>query len=460
MTPLLSGYWNKQVNGESMSNNPLCINVFGDSIEAAAISSCLASDVKSVNLVSKNSSRLNKVLKSNHADHKLEVLYKEACNSGRLMVSSQKNENANIHWIVYKSKDYNEVKQLVDDILRTKVDKQYLILSSLLPIGTHDRLNFHISDKYKSGDCSSQHELITIPQFFREGNAVQDFFYPPSLLIGTKSESASEVVSRLLNKTIINSKNVFYMPGVNVEVVNNAVSAFLAMRVSFINELSTMLEARGIDYDMAMNAMSSDPRFGDLYNKAGCGFGGIALHESVINIQNLFHDLSAGSLMMQATLDINDSQKDILFRKFWQFYNTNIKGKKVVIWGAAFRANTSSIENSPSITLVEALLAESVTVTIYDPMANPSFANKFSNDNRVSVVENMYSALDQADALFIVTDWPEFKGAELKVIKSKLAVPVIFDGRNIYDPEIIKSEGIDYYGIGRNGLASKGESNE
>ncbi|NVK20913.1 MAG: UDP-glucose/GDP-mannose dehydrogenase family protein [Kangiellaceae bacterium] len=431
-----------------MKSDDLRINVYGDSLESWAIAACLAQSDFKTSICKGPESEVSIKVNQTYSEPNLDLLIDDMLSSGKLSMKQTLFNKANIHWIVYKGKSLDQLLKFILLLCDNSIP-QKIIITTNLGVGTHDFISSNIQQTAINESFSLCHELITIPTFIREGSAIKDFYSPPLLLIGTDSIEAKNTATYLLEKTFEKAGNTRLLSGSEVEVVNNAVSAFLAMRVSFVNELANLIEEQQLSFSAIIEAMSCDPRFGNIYNQAGCGFGGIALEQSVSNIQDLFKNSESGSLMMKATLDINNDQKDILFRKFWQFYNSDISGKRVVIWGASFRANTASLTNSPVINLVNALGSENVEVHIYDPVAFENFADSEYFDFPITITKSLYEATENADALFIVTDWEEFKAADFVKLKNKLKKPVIFDGRNLYEPEEVKRNGLHYFGIGQ-----------
>lgn len=430
------------------------VNVYGESLEAKTIAACLAKSGFFVGITEGLSCDINYHEKYLASEPGLNQLLEDMSAVGQLNHYSRKRSDANIHWVVYKGKSSDSLIKFILSLVRGKTEKQHIILTTSLGIGTHETIKLEVDLLLSRSESNEQHEIITIPTFFREGTAISDFYAPQLLLIGTEEVPSNTIVSTLLSDTLGNARETRFMEGVDVEVVNNAISAFLAMRVSFINELSTLLESRNANFMSIIDAMSCDPRFGKNYNQAGCGFGGVALQEAVVNIQNLFKGFDSGSLMMQATLDINEDQKDILFRKFWRYFESDLSNKKVAIWGATFRPDTSSLINSPAINLVNALISESVEVNLYDPMIKSSKLDAELFDGSINVSFSKYEAIKGVDALFIVTDWDEFKDVDFELIKSNLNNPVIFDGRNIYEIQKMNQVGITYFGIGCNNYSN------
>ncbi len=447
----LNGYCRKLKSGTILmtNNESLKVNVYGRSLEAKTVAACLADNDFYVNNCLGLSCDLPVPESPSLVEPQLEDLIQDGLKRGLLKSKDKPNDDANIHWVVYRGNNQSNIVRFIVSLIAKKKGKQTIILTTNLPVGTHETIKLEVKKIIDDLDINEAYDVISIPLFFREGSLIQDFYDPPILLIGADRDTSHSIVEMLLSKTLKSAKHVRYMTGTEVEIVNNAVSAFLAMRVSFLNELALLLETKNIDFGPIVGAMSCDPRFGTYYNKPGCGFGGIALQESAKNIQNLFKDFSFGSLMMQATLDINENQKDLLFRKFWQFFGSKVAGKKVAVWGGAFRANTSSIINSPAIVLMDALISEKVDINFYDPMVKPnSFADTISSD-LITTCDSMSDSLDGADALFIVTDWEEFRTVDLNNVKNLLNIPVIFDGRNLFKAKKMMELGFQYFGIGR-----------
>jgi UDPglucose 6-dehydrogenase len=291
--------------------------------------------------------------------------------------------------------------------------------------------------------------VCSVPLLVREGRAIDDFSRPNSIIIGCDDDL-------LLNKI----KALFYpfnrMKNVITEVTTReaefscfASNAMLATRLSFMNEMASLAEKTNVNIEVVRDCIGNDPRIGRDYLYPGCGYGGHALEENVAKVAAELSSRNDDLGLLDTVVRINDRQKDLLFRKIWKFFKTDLTGRTIGIWGASFKPGSASIEGAPAIKLVESLLAQSANVLIYDPMAADKLHQYFGDNSNLSIVNSQSEALDQADVLAICTEWKEFWSPDFDSIEGNLTNKAIFDGRNLYEPEMVEGYGIKYYGIGR-----------
>jgi len=348
-----------------------------------------------------------------------------------------------IHWIFDRS--CSDLISKCIKLIQLEQPKLFII-SSHHPIGYFKKLVDEIK-KY-----SYQHEvyepmMAMVPFTAREGRGLNDFEYPELLIVGTEQSASLPMVKKFLLPFIRQSTKFMPVSGTEAEMIRSSIAAMLATRLSFINEVAALSESIGADVEIIREAMSSDSRVGGEYLTPSCGYGGLTLP---LELRNLREKLSsgAGAQLLSAVEETNQQQKELLFRKVWQYFNADIKGKKIAIWGGAFKAGVASVDNSPIHELLRAFWAQGASISLYDLKAGPILQNLYIREPLFEVVDNAYKVLDAADALLIVTDHKEFVGADFKLVRQKVNTPVIFDGRNILDALHMEDYGIEYYGIG------------
>lgn len=291
--------------------------------------------------------------------------------------------------------------------------------------------------------------VSSIPLLVREGRALNDFSRPKSILIGCDDGKALPHIKRLFypfNRV----KNVIQTVSTKeAEFSNFATAAMLATRLSFMNEMAELAEKSGVDIEVIRECLGRDPRIGLEYLYPGCGFGGKTLTENVETIANELRHRNDDAGLLDAVLKINRRQKDILFRKIWRCFDTKLEDKTVAIWGTTFKPGSTSIEQAPAIQLIQSLLSQSATVRIYDPSGLDAIRDHFNEQPNLILADSAYNACDGADALAICTEWKEFWSPDYQQLKQRMKSPYIFDGRNLYDPELLEQAGFRYFAIGR-----------
>jgi UDPglucose 6-dehydrogenase len=297
--------------------------------------------------------------------------------------------------------------------------------------------------KNLSGDLF---DVVSNPEFLREGVAVDDFMKPDRVVVGVSSQKGRDVMERLYKPFVRQGNPILFMDERSAEMTKYAANAYLAARISFMNEIANLCERTGANVDQVRKGMGSDSRIGKRFLFPGVGYGGSCFPKDVqaLHLTSKQHDYEFK--ILDAVMDVNRKQKHVLAKKISDYFNGDLKGKKIAIWGLAFKPNTDDVREAPAIDIINDLLAGGATVAATDPEAIPNFKSLFNGD--VTYTEDIYDVLDDADAVAIVTEWNEFRTPDIKEIRSRMKSPIIFDGRNIYDLEDIP-EGFFYSSIGR-----------
>jgi UDPglucose 6-dehydrogenase len=329
-----------------------------------------------------------------------------------------------------------------------------IVDKSTVPVGTADKVRAAIADelaKRAAGtDFSVDFSVVSNPEFLKEGAAVDDFMRPDRIVIGADEARAVESMRALYAPFQRNHERLIVMDVRSAELTKYAANAMLATRISFMNELANLADSLGADIEMVRQGMGSDPRIGYHFLYPGCGYGGSCFPKDVQALQRTARiDAGIELKVLNAVEDANDAQKRVLSAKVKTRFGDDLAGRRFAVWGLAFKPNTDDMREAPSRQLIADLLAAGATVAAYDPVAMHEAQRIFADEPRLTLAEGALEALDGADALIIVTEWKEFRSPDFDVLKERLKEAVIFDGRNLYEPKLPRSFGIEYHAIGR-----------
>jgi UDPglucose 6-dehydrogenase len=321
---------------------------------------------------------------------------------------------------------------------------------STVPVGTADKIRIAVAEELEKRKSEVEFSVVSNPEFLKEGAAVEDFMRPDRIIIGADDPRAMALLRQLYAPFQRNHERVMTMGVRSAELTKYAANSMLATRISFMNEIANLAEALGADIEEVRRGIGSDPRIGYHFLYPGAGFGGSCFPKDVRALQRSAIEAGRPLRVLAAVDQVNDSQKHVLGDKIRARFGNNLSGKRFALWGLAFKPNTDDMREAPSRTVIADLIGAGATVVrAYDPVAANEARKIFANENRLRIVDSALDALEGADALAIVTEWQEFRSPDFAAIKSKLRTPAIFDGRNLYDPEVVKSHGIEYYPIGR-----------
>lgn len=291
--------------------------------------------------------------------------------------------------------------------------------------------------------------LVALPDLIQEGNAFQTFTRPDSILLGCE-DGEGEVLVRELLRPFNRRKDVIQVMSLReAEFSKLAISGILATRISYMNDMASLSESLGVDIDVVRVAMGADPRIGESYLYPGCGFGGPGLSRNVLALVEALNERAAEPGLLEQVLQTNERQKEVLFRKFWQFNQGNVAGKKVALWGVAFKPGTHRVDNAPALKVIEALWAQGVAVAAHDPKALADLEAWADGRGELTLCDDPYEAAEGADALMLITEWKPYWSPDWQRLKRAMREPLILDGRNIYEPTFVREQGLVYRGIGR-----------
>jgi UDPglucose 6-dehydrogenase len=291
--------------------------------------------------------------------------------------------------------------------------------------------------------------VVSNPEFLKEGAAVEDFMRPDRVIVGAEDERAIALLRQLYAPFQRNHERIIMMSVRSAELTKYAANSMLATRISFMNEIANLAEALGADVEEVRRGIGADPRIGYQFLYAGAGFGGSCFPKDVKALRKSAAEAGRPLRVLAAVEEVNEAQKHVLAKKIKNRLGENLAGQRIAIWGLAFKANTDDMREAPSLVLISSLVKAGATVQAYDPVAGAQARKLFEKDKSVEIVESAAAALEGADALAVVTEWQEFRSPDFAAIKAQLKTPAIFDGRNLYDPRVLKDLGFEYFPIGR-----------
>ena len=348
------------------------------------------------------------------------------------------------------SADLKYVLAAARSIGRTMTDYKVVVDKSTVPVGTGEKVKAAIAEELRKRAVDIPYSVVSNPEFLKEGAAVEDFMRPDRIVVGAEDDQAIHLMRALYAPFQRNHERLIVTDVKSAELTKYAANAMLATRISFMNELANLAEVLGADIEMVRQGIGSDPRIGYHFLYPGCGYGGSCFPKDVkALIKTAADDANIELKVLTAVEEANDLQKHVLSKKITARFGADLKGKHFALWGLSFKPNTDDMRDAPSRELIADLFAAGATVTAYDPVAMHETQRIFGDEARLKYAENPMGALDQADALVIVTEWKEFRSPDFDAIKQSLKNPVIFDGRNLYDPKFVRDSGIEYFAIGR-----------
>ncbi|MBC8520300.1 MAG: UDP-glucose/GDP-mannose dehydrogenase family protein [Gammaproteobacteria bacterium] len=428
------------------------ITVYGNNPSALVTAACLADIGNEVLLVSSTFPFAEKIEESSISEPGLKKLLGQQLDSGRLRLSQSLNEGAEyggLHFLLLDPEQLELAETIAGRIGMVIESDTLLVNRTTFPIGTSDRLYEIVQDELNQRGAPSHCHLIVEPDFMTEGRMIQNFRRPDRILLGSDSVEGVEIMRDLYAPYNRNRDVVMTMSPRSAELTKFASNAMLATRISFMNEMADVAEDVGADIEEVRQGMGSDQRIGYDYLYPGTGFGGPNFAKDVATLANTIREAGSAGQLLDAVLEINEQQKEVLFRKAWSHFEMDLRGKRFALWGISYKPGSCDIRNAPGVELVETLVGQGASVQIYDPEAMESAKRYFGEQSAISYGEGRDSVLDGADGLMIVTEWKSFWSPDFNLLIEKMKTPVVFDGRNLYSPEKMRSAGIKYYGVGR-----------
>ena len=340
------------------------------------------------------------------------------------------------------SADLKYILGVADHLGKILKDYKVIVNKSTVPVGTADKVHAAISKNYKG-----EFDVVSNPEFLREGVAVEDFMKPDRVVVGTRSERAKKLMSDLYAPFVRQGNPVIYMDERSSELTKYAANSFLATKISFMNEIAQLCERMGADVDMVRRGIGSDERIGKRFLFPGIGYGGSCFPKDVQALVQSSGEVEYSFEILKAVEKVNAHQKLHLVEKIKAYFNNNLQGKKIALWGLAFKPNTDDIREAPALAMIQSLMKEGASVTAYDPEAMPNVKNQIGDS--IQYASNQYEALQGADILVIATEWSEFRTPDFELIEKGLPSKVIFDGRNLFEVTKMQEMGYTYISIGR-----------
>ncbi len=347
------------------------------------------------------------------------------------------------------SADLRHVVAVANSIATHMNEYRVIVTKSTVPVGTADIVKKEVTDTLQGSKSECEFSVVSNPEFLKEEAAIEDFMKPDRVIVGNDNARAGELMRTLYAPFNRNHDRVKLMDIRSAELTKYAANAMLATKISFINELANLAERVGADIEQVRLGIGSDPRIGYHFIYPGCGYGGSCFPKDVKALQHIGANAEFDTKLISAVDDVNQKQKEVLFNKVHQRFNGDLQGKTFALWGLAFKPNTDDMREASSRTLMENLWRAGASVQAYDPVAMDECTRIYGQRNDLLLCSNSNDALKNANALIIVTEWTEFRSPDFDYIKEALNQAIIFDGRNLYEPDYLKKEKIEYFAIGR-----------
>jgi UDPglucose 6-dehydrogenase len=391
----------------------------------------------------------------------LEAVFKRNIAENRLKFSTQLSESIKDAEVIFLalptppnsdgSADLSFVLSVAESLGELLDHYAVVVDKSTVPVGTAEKVSKIIAKKAKVGI-----DVVSNPEFLREGFAVNDFMKPDRIIVGTSSNKARVIMDELYRPFVSEGSEIFFMDERSAEVTKYAANSYLATKISFMNEIANLCELVGADIDSIRHGIGSDPRVGKRFLNAGIGYGGSCFPKDVTALNKIAQENGYDFKIIKAVADVNELQKQSIVDKIKAYYPDDLAGKKFALWGLAFKPDTDDIREAPSLTIINELTKNGASVVAYDPEATANVSKLYENTPALSFSDDMYANLVDADALLIATEWSEFHSPDYAKIKELLKEPVIFDGRNLYDLDKMKKAGFYYQSVGRATIKPKG----
>ncbi|HJW17789.1 MAG TPA: UDP-glucose/GDP-mannose dehydrogenase family protein, partial [Flavisolibacter sp.] len=433
------------------------ITVVGTGYVGLVTGTCLAETGNHVCCVDIDERKVNKLRNGQITIYEpgLEKLFERNLKEERLSFTTDLKEGLEDSEIVFLalptppgedgSADLKYVLGVADHIGKLLTDYKIIIDKSTVPVGTAEKVHAAIAKNY-----NGEFDVVSNPEFLREGVAVEDFMKPDRIVIGTTSERAKVLLTELYGPYVRQGNPIIFMDERSAELTKYAANAFLATKISFMNEIAQMCERLGADVDMVRKGIGSDERIGKRFLFPGIGYGGSCFPKDVKALVYSAKEVAYDFAILDAVTEVNERQKVHLVSKIRRYFNNDLAGKKFAVWGLAFKPNTDDIREAPALEIISALLESGASVCAFDPEAVENVKQIFGD--RINFAETQYDCIENADALIVATEWNEFRTPDFDKILSLLKDPVIFDGRNVFDVQVMEKKGFHYESIGRSSV--------
>lgn len=347
------------------------------------------------------------------------------------------------------SADLSHVIDVSKSIAQYVNEPKIIVTKSTVPVGTADLVKQTIKARMKELDNVHEFTIVSNPEFLKEGAAIDDFMKPDRVILGVEDEEAAKIMKELYEPFSRGAERILVMNIRSAEMTKYASNAFLATKISFMNELSHLCEALDADISEVRHGMGSDTRIGHKFIFPGVGYGGSCFPKDVRALISMHSDAGTSARIIQAVEETNQDQKMVLVDKLVKLWGEDMSGKTIAIWGLAFKPQTDDMREAPATVIINALLGMGATIQAFDPIAIPTAKKVFANTDNITFVESEYAALEGADAMLLVTEWHIFRLPDWQKMKSLMKQPLILDGRNQYEPQTMRELGFEYHSIGR-----------
>ncbi len=345
------------------------------------------------------------------------------------------------------SADLRYVLEVAHEVGRSMNHYLVLVTKSTVPVGTAKKVKAVIEEELTRRNVKIDFDVASNPEFLKEGAAIKDFMSPDRVVVGVESERAKELMSRLYRPFLLNNFRIIFTDIPSAEMIKYAANSMLATRISFMNDIANLCELVGADVNMVRKGIGTDTRIGSKFLYAGCGYGGSCFPKDVKALVKTAEKNGYSMRVLKAVEEVNESQKAVLFQKLNKHYGGDLKGKKIAIWGLAFKPETDDMREATALVIIRLLLQAGCSVRVFDPVAMEECRRRVGDD--VEYAADMYDATLNADALLLLTEWKQFRLPSWGVIKKSMIHPLVIDGRNIYEAEEMKNNGFEYYCIGK-----------
>jgi len=434
------------------------ITIVGTGYVGLVTGTCFAEvgiDVTCVDIDEKKIENLNKGIIPIY-EPGLEEMVERNVNAGRLHFSTKIADSLEGVQVVFGavgtppdedgSADLKYVLQVAKEVAQNMDNYVLMVTKSTVPVGTAEKVRKVMADTLKERGADIEFDVASNPEFLKEGAAVDDFLKPDRIVVGVDSDKAKKVMDKLYKPFTMNGHPVIFMDIVSAEMTKYTANSMLATKISFMNDIANLCEIVGADVNMVRKGIGSDRRIGQYFIYPGTGYGGSCFPKDVKALIKTADQFGYSLEVLKSVENVNERQKSVLFGKAMKFFKGDLKDKTIAIWGLSFKPQTDDMREAPSLVIINKLLEQGAKVKAYDPVAMEE-AHRIVGD-KIEYCKDQYEAIIDADALFLVTEWPEFKFPNFNVMAKLLSQKVIFDGRNVYDVNEMKSEGFQYFGIG------------
>lgn len=430
------------------------IAVVGTGYVGLVAGACLAESGNNVTCIDSNVEKIEDLNKGKIPIYEpgLDDLVKKNTKEGRLTFTAKLKDGVQRSLLVFiavgtppnddGSGDLSAVFAVARSIAKAMDDYKIIITKSTVPVGTTHRVKEIIS-----GLTDYEFDVASNPEFLKEGTALRDFMKPDRVVIGTDDVRVAEIMKELYGPFVRTENPIIVMDIESAEMTKYAANSLLATKISFMNEIANLCQQVGADVTNVRKGIGADKRIGYQFLFPGVGYGGSCFPKDVKALIKTAEDYGCELKIAKAVDEVNSAQRERFFQKIYEHFNGNLEGKKIAVWGLAFKPGTDDMREAPSVTIINRLLEYGVEVHAHDPKANEVAESIFAD--RISYFDDAYAALEDSEALILITEWPEFRSPDFEKIKELMKTSVIFDGRNLYNPVKLREMGFTYYGIGR-----------